>query len=65
MQTRDEAFDDRARFQLERAEPRDDGGIEKLPIAGGWHGYIPLVGRGTLSSSRSTIASGVTRSDSA
>ena len=66
MQPREEPFDDRPRLELERAEPRDDGGIEKLPIARARrHAYIPLFGAGTASSSRSTMASELMRSDSA
>ena len=66
VEAREEAFDDRARLQLERPQPRDDGRIEELTLArAGGHGYIPLRGIGTASISRSTITSGVTRSDSA
>ena len=66
MQAGNEALDDRPRLELQRAEPRDDGGVEKLPIArAGRHAYIPLFGTGTASSSRSTIASELMRSDSA
>ena len=33
VEARQEAFDDRLRLELERAEARDDGGVEKLPRA--------------------------------
>ena len=66
MQAREEAFDDRPRLELERAEARHDRGVEELPLARACgHRYIPLFGTGTASSSRSTIASELMRSDSA
>ena len=66
MQAREEAFDDRPRLELERTEPRHDRGVEELTLADACgHRYIPLFGRGTDSSSRSTMASELTRSDSA
>ena len=54
-------------FNSRRAEPRDDRGVEKLaPRARPGHcRYIPLFGTGTASISRSTMTSGVMRSDSA
>ena len=60
VQARQEALDDRPRLQLERAEPRDDRGIEKPQVAR--RGRRPsatcrCAGRGTASSSRSTIVS--------
>ena len=66
VESREEPFDDRSRLELERAEPRHDRRVEELPLAHACgHRYIPLSGRGTDSSSRSTIASELTRSDSA
>jgi hypothetical protein len=66
METRDETFHHRARFQLERAKARHDGRIEELAIARRrGHGYIPLFGTGTVSSRRSTTVSALMRSDSA
>ena len=66
MQTRDEAFDDRARLELERAEPRDNGGIEKLPIAAAPPRLHPaLAAPARPRAGCSTITSGVMRSDSA
>ena len=64
MEAREKSLDDRLGLQLERAEARDDGGIEKRALAR-LHPYIPLFGTGTASSSRSTMASGVMRSESA
>ena len=68
VQPGEEPFHHRARFQLHGPQPRDDGRIQEPQVARGGgrgHGYIPLCGNGTASSSRSTIVSGVTRSDSA
>ena len=68
MQPGEKAFHHRPRLQLHRPQPRHDGGVEKAQVArggGSGHGYIPLRGAGTASSSRSTIVSDVTRSDSA
>ncbi len=66
MQTGEKAFDNRARFELERAEARDDRGVEKRAIVGGpGHRYIPLFGTGTTAISLSMIASELMRSDSA
>ena len=66
MKPGEKAFDDRARLQLERAQARHDRGVEKPPFAGERdHVYIPLFGTGTVSRSRSTMASESTRSDSA
>ena len=68
VQARQEPFDDRPRLQLERAEARDDRRIEKLGVRARVElaiAYIPLFGTGTVSSSRSTIASELMRSDSA
>ena len=64
----EEPFHHRPRLQLHGAQPRDDGRIQEPQVARGGgrgHGYIPLCGSGTASSNRSTIESGVTRSDSA
>ena len=69
MQPRHESLDHRPRLQLHRPQPRKDrrdretGGravVEAHAMA-----YIPLRGRGTASSSRSTSLSAVMRSDSA
>ena len=66
VQAGEHAFDDRARLELERAEARHDRGVEELPLAGApRHGYIPLLGSGTVSIRRSTITSEVMRSESA
>src|SRR5262245_40767544 len=66
VEPREKPFDNRASFQLEGAEARHNRRIEKLAFArAGGHSYIPLFGRGTVSSSRSTIASELMRSDSA
>ena len=64
-----EAFDDRAGLELQRAEARDDRRIQERPLA--HHGdhvsraYIPLLGTATVSISRSITVSEVMRSDSA
>ena len=63
-----ESLDHRPRLELHRCQPRKDRGVEKPElrgVAGGPMAYIPLRGRGTASSSRSTSLSGVMRSDSA
>jgi hypothetical protein len=66
MQPRDEALDHGPRPQFQGAKPRDDSGVEELPVARARrHAYNPLVGGGTASRSRSTIASELMRSDSA
>ena len=67
VQAGQEALDDGPCLQLERAQPRDDGRIEKLAPRRLGHvvRYIPLFGTGTASISRSTMTSGVMRSDSA
>ena len=66
VQARQKSFDDGAGFQLERAEARDDGRVEKSTVVRGpGHRYIPLFGGGTASRSRSMIASELMRSDSA
>src|SRR5215470_15949355 len=65
MQAGDEPFDDRAGLELESAEASDHSRIEELAIARRpGHGYIPLFGTGTVSSSRSTTLSALMRSDS-
>src|SRR5207249_2989308 len=54
MQSRQKSLDDRAGFELEGPETRDDRGIQKRAIGRGpGHGYIPLFGGGTASRSRS------------
>src|SRR6478672_5839733 len=59
------SFDDGACLQLESTETRHHRRIEERPVMRGpGHGYIPLLGTGTLSSSRSMIASELIRSDS-
>src|SRR5215210_710714 len=68
MQAGKKSFDHGPRLQLHRAQPGNDGRVEEAQIAsrkGRWHLYIPLLGRGTASSSRSTRLSAVIRSDSA
>ena len=66
-----EPFDDGARLQLERAQAREDRGIEEPQFARPRscclrvHTDNPLFGTGTDSSSRATIASGLRCSDSA
>ena len=66
VEARQEPFDDRAGLELERAQARDDGRVEELPLAHpGLHRYIPLLGTGTVSRRRSMIASELMRSDSA
>ena len=66
MKAREEPFDDRTGLQFQVAEARNDRRIEKLAFArAGGHGYIPLFGSGTVSSSRSTMVSELMRSDSA
>src|SRR5690606_33795363 len=66
VQAGQEPLDHRPRLQFHRAEARDDTRVEETQVAGrGRHGYIPLRGAGTASSSRSTRVSEVTRSDSA
>ncbi len=77
MEPRQQTFDDRLGFELERAQAGNDRRIEKCPgpildVLNGallallpGHGYIPLFGTGTASSRRSTMASGVMRSESA
>ena len=54
-------------FELERAEARDDRRVEERAIVRGPAAciYIPLLGTGTASISRSMIASELMRSDSA
>src|SRR5262245_45724281 len=69
MEPRQKSFDDGARLQLERPEPRDDRGVEKPELSrarmGSHGGYKPLLGTGTASRSRVTMPSELMRSDSA
>ena len=66
VQTGEEALDDRARLELERAETRDDRRVQKRTVMRDpGHAYIPLFGTGTVSISRSMMVSELTRSDSA
>src|SRR3954454_7285899 len=54
VQAGEQPFDNRPRFQLERSEPRHDGGVEKRPVVRGpRHRYIPLLGSGTVAISLS------------
>src|SRR4029077_8534539 len=58
MKAGEKSFDDSAGLQLQVAEARNDRRIQKLAFArAGGHGYIPLLGSGTVSSKRSTIVS--------
>ena len=66
MEPRKQAFDNRARLELERAQPRNDRRIEEPARRRRLsHDHSPLFGIGTVSISLSTMTSGVMRSDSA